>query len=121
MTAPRALLLLVALLVGALAVAVTQRHYDARDRERALLKVQTRRFGPTTRAHLKGYFAATEPGRALVWSAEKPGVFAGTVEVTLRLEGDPRAWRFRVDGDTVVPANEETHALAERVRQWAEK
>lgn len=97
-------------------------HYDALDRDRALLVMQTERFGPGTRGRIAAWAEATTPGATLRWQADDPPLFGDRVPVALHI-GDAGPYRFGVGlGDrTVTPLDAETRGLVARITHWAEQ
>lgn len=86
--------------VGAAALVAllyTHAHYDALDRDRALLIAETTRFGPGTRGRVESWLTATRPGHQATWHAHDPGLFDDTVRVDLHIVPPP-------DGPTGAPA-----------------
>lgn len=128
----RRLLPLVIAIAAITALGVTHAHYQARDRDRALLIAQTARIGPGTRGRIAAYLQATRPGHALEWRAPDPAfslfptLFAPTrrVELHLALSGPaPPAPPYQFDihlvTREVTPADPATAALLEEIATWA--
>ncbi len=120
MTPARAVLAVVVLLGAGVAVSALAGHDAALDRDRALLVLQTERFGPGTRGRIAAWVEATRPGTALVWTADDPALFDDRVPVTLRIGDGPR-YRFEVGlaDRTVRALDDETRGLVRRIERWA--
>lgn len=108
------------LIGGALAQITLVGHYDALDRDRALLIVQTERFGPGTRGRIAAWAEATTPGEPLTWAADDPPLLGDRVPVDVRI-GPSGPYRFEVDlgARAVYPLDGETRGLVDRIAQWA--
>lgn len=120
MTPARAVLALVVLLGAGVAVSALAGHDAALDRDRALLVVQTERFGPGTRGRIAAWAEATRPDAPLRWQADDPALFDDRVPVTVRIGDDP-PYRFEVDPTdrAVRPLDDETRGLVRRIERWA--
>lgn len=81
----RAVLLVATIGAAVLGFEVARDHFDARDRDRALLTMQTARFGPGTRGRIEAWLAAEHPGHETRWSATGPGLFGSAIGVRLEI------------------------------------
>lgn len=107
---------------SAVALLALDGHYDALDRDRALLVAQTERFGPGTRGRIAAWAEATTPGATLRWQAGDPPLFDDRVPVALHI-GEAGPYRFEVGlaDRAVTPLDAETRGLVERIATWAEQ
>lgn len=126
------LLALVAVAAAALiALTITRAHYDALDRDRALLIAETSRFGPGTRGRVESWLTATRPGHTAIWRAHDPGLLTDTVDVDLYITppaappgarpNAARRYPLRIDltDRHVEPLTPAAAALIEEIATWA--
>lgn len=108
------------LIGGGVALLTLVGHFDALDRDRALLVAQTERFGPGTRGRVAAWAEANRPGAALRWSAGDPPLFDDRVPVSLHI-GEAGPYRFSValGARAVIPLDDETRRLVARIATWA--
>lgn len=115
------------------ALVYTHAHYDALDRDRALLIAETTRFGPGTRGRVESWLTATRPGHRATWHAHDPGLFDDTVRVDLRIlppadpstgasadPAGPYPLRIGLADRHVEPLTPAAAALIEEIATWAD-